>query len=141
MGISRRRPAREVKVDVARYEPYRRGASTGTRQLGEVEELLGVLVAKHAQLGPQHPDYLLHPSDADHAWKALTPAGKNHQVVKHEVVRIFRAGERLPVQKYLAGECRPVELAEREETLRHVPYSEAVKASCNSSASTGVAPA
>src|SRR5215212_3396030 len=66
---------------------------------------------------------------------------KSHQVAKHEVVRVLRAGERLPVQKHLAGECLPVELAEHEETLRHVPYSVALKTSRNSSASTGVAPA
>src|SRR5215212_2312888 len=66
---------------------------------------------------------------------------KSHQVAKHEVVRVLRAGERLPIQKYLAALTRPVELAEREETLGHVPYSVAVKASRNSSASTGVAPA
>ena len=66
---------------------------------------------------------------------------ENPQVAKHEVAWVLRAGERLPIQKYLATLTRPVELAEREKTLGPVPYSVALKASRNSPTSTGVAPA
>src|SRR5215204_2014950 len=141
LEISRRRPAREVKVGVVRHEAYRRRCIDGGRGNSERSRSSLAFSSQNARSSGLSTPTI--------SFIRVTPttledphAGReNPQVAKHEVAWVLRAGERLLIQKYLATLTRPVELAEREKTLGPVPYSVALKASRNSPTSTGVAPA